>query len=243
MSQSTSESEKRLGLTSHNIFARVYERLSSGLAESNFMAPLRREMVGKASGLVLEIGAGTGLNFAFYQPGQVERVEATEPDTAMLRYARERLNTAKVPITLTQAAAEALPFADATFDSVVATLVFCSVTDPVQGLREIRRVLKPGGVARIGVPDGRRYAESYVGDPRGFLESIRPGRPTPLLAMQEVFYLEGHRAMYDAETLTLLCAACGFVSAKESPFGDGRMWLNPDSEHRRLETLYVEAVK
>ena len=119
MGQSTPASEKRLGLTSHNIFARVYERLSSGLAESNFMAPLRREMVGKASGLVLEIGAGTGLNFAFYQPGQVERVEATEPDTAMLRYARERLNTAKVPITLTQAAAEALPFADATFDSVV----------------------------------------------------------------------------------------------------------------------------
>ncbi len=110
------------------------------------MTPLRREMVGKASGLVLEIGAGTGLNFAFYPPEQVERVEATEPDTAMLRYARERLNAAKVPITLTQAAAEALPFADATFDSVVATLVFCSVTSPVGGFREIMRVLKPGGM-------------------------------------------------------------------------------------------------
>jgi len=145
VSQTTPTEDKKPGTTSHNIFARVYELLNSGLAESNFMVPLRREMVGKAHGLVLEIGAGTGLNFSFYQPGQVERVEAIEPDTAMLRYARERMNTAQVPITLTQAVVEALPFADGTFDSAVATLVFCSVNDPVRGFHEIMRVLKPGG--------------------------------------------------------------------------------------------------
>src|SRR5205085_5550787 len=103
------------------------------------------EIAGQASGVVLEVGAGNGLNFAFYEPGQVERVEAIEPDTAMLRYARERITTARVPITLTQAPVEALPFADETFDSALATLVFCSVTDPKRGLREIKRVLKPGG--------------------------------------------------------------------------------------------------
>jgi len=108
------------------------------------MEPLRKEIIGQANGVVLEIGAGNGLNFAFYNPEQVERVEAVEPDSAMLRYARERLNTARVPITLTQAPVEALPFADETFDSAVATLVFCSVTDPIRGLSEIRRVLKPG---------------------------------------------------------------------------------------------------
>jgi len=64
----------------------------------------------------------------------------------MLRYARERLKTARVPITLTQAPVETLPFADETFDSAVATLVFCSVTDPMRGLNEVRRVLKPGGI-------------------------------------------------------------------------------------------------
>ena len=109
------------------------------------MHPLREETAGRASGLVLEIGAGNGLNFPFYDPQKVERVEAIEPDSTMLRYARQRIEKAKVPITLTQEAAEALPFADGMFDSVVATLVFCSVTHPMQGLAEIRRVLKSNG--------------------------------------------------------------------------------------------------
>ena len=124
----------------------MYERLSRSGPEHNFMEPLRKEVIGQAQGVVLEIGAGTGLNFAFYNPEQVERVEAVEPDKAMLRYARERLKTARVPITLTQAPVETLPFANETFDSAVATLVFCSVTDPMRGLHEVWRVLKPGGM-------------------------------------------------------------------------------------------------
>jgi len=109
------------------------------------MEPLRRETIGQARDVVLEVGAGSGLNFALYAPGQVERVEAIEPDATMLRYAEPRRRDAPVPITLTQAPAEALPFADATFDSAVATLVFCSVGDPARSLGEIKRVLKPGG--------------------------------------------------------------------------------------------------
>jgi ubiquinone/menaquinone biosynthesis C-methylase UbiE len=109
------------------------------------MEPLRKEIVGLAKGLVLEVGAGNGLNFACYKPEYVERVEATEPDSAMLGYARSRAQTAPVPVTLTQAPVEQLPFADAHFDSIVCTLVFCSVNDPLRGLQEIRRVLKPGG--------------------------------------------------------------------------------------------------
>jgi ubiquinone/menaquinone biosynthesis C-methylase UbiE len=131
--------------TNHSVFARMYELFSRGISESSFMYPLRKETAGQAHGLILEVGAGNGLNFPFYDPEKVERVEAIEPDTSMLRFARQRLSTARVPINLTQAAAEDLPFAGDTFDCVVATLVFCSVTDPQRGLREIMRVLKPGG--------------------------------------------------------------------------------------------------
>lgn len=145
MSQVTPTDARKPKTTSHRFFAAYYERLSRGESEQSFMEPLRKEIIGQTRGIVLEIGAGNGLNFSFYDPGQVQRVEATEPDSAMLRYARERVKTARVPITLTQAPVEALPFADETFDSAVATLVFCSVTDPAHGLSEIRRVLKPGG--------------------------------------------------------------------------------------------------
>jgi ubiquinone/menaquinone biosynthesis C-methylase UbiE len=133
------------GLTAHRRFANYYERTSSDKREEGFMRPLRQEVVGQAHGRVLEIGAGNGLNFAFYHPDMVESLEAVEPDSAMLEHARKRAEAARVPVHLVQAPVEHLPFNDESFDSVVATLVFCSVSDPPRGLSEVRRVLKPGG--------------------------------------------------------------------------------------------------
>jgi ubiquinone/menaquinone biosynthesis C-methylase UbiE len=140
-----SQDHKSASTKSHRFFAAYYERLSRGTAEKSYVEPLRKEIVGQAEGLVLEVGVGNGLNFAFYDPKHVERVEAIEPDSAMLGYARTRATNAPVPVTLTQASVEQLPFADAYFDCVVCTLVFCSVDEPLRGLQEIRRVLKPGG--------------------------------------------------------------------------------------------------
>lgn len=146
MNKVASTDTKQPGTTSHRMFAAFYERVSRGAPEKQFMDPHRKEVTAQAHGLVLEIGAGNGLNFAYYNPEKIERVEAIEPDSAMLRYARERVKTARVPINLTQAPVESLPFTDETFDSAVCTLVFCSVTGPLRGLQEIRRVLKPGGL-------------------------------------------------------------------------------------------------
>jgi ubiquinone/menaquinone biosynthesis C-methylase UbiE len=127
-------------------FAAFYTWMSDRPAVRRWEDPLRREIVGQAQGIVLEVGAGGGQNFPFYDAHRVMRVEATEPEEAMLVVARRRLGSAPVPITLTDAGVEALPFPDAKFDSVVATLVFCSVGEPMLGLREIWRVLKPGGM-------------------------------------------------------------------------------------------------
>src|SRR5215831_20223519 len=126
-------------------FAARYDRKMLQPQVRQKFDPWRRATAGQAHGVVLEVGAGGGQNFPFYDPTRVERVEAVEPDEAMLIEARRRLATAPVPITPTHAPVESLPFPDAHFESAVATLVFCSVGDPEGGLREIWRVLKPGG--------------------------------------------------------------------------------------------------
>lgn len=129
----------------HPRFAAFHTWLTNRSSMRQWHDPLRRELVGHAQGIVLEVGDGGGQNFPFYDTPRVTRVEATEPDASMLAVARCRLAEAPVPLTLTQAPVEALPFPDAHFDSVVATLVLCSVDEPARGLQEIWRVLRPGG--------------------------------------------------------------------------------------------------
>ncbi|HEX8033505.1 MAG TPA: class I SAM-dependent methyltransferase, partial [Ktedonobacterales bacterium] len=132
------------GAHDHRLFASLWERvISRGLRP--LMDPLRAEIASQARGVVLEVGAGNGLNFALYDPERVERVEATEPNAYMLRYARSRADAAAVRVRVTQAPAEALPFPDGLFDSALATLVFCSVDDPGRALGEVYRTLKPDG--------------------------------------------------------------------------------------------------
>lgn len=131
----------------HRWFAAVYDRIMAS-AERSFMRRIREEIVGGAAGHVLEVGAGTGASFPYY--GQrVDRIIATEPDPFMLRKAERRALEAGRPIELKQAPAEELPFADSTFDTVVSTLVLCSVQDPIRSLAEIRRVLKAEGQFRF----------------------------------------------------------------------------------------------
>ncbi len=126
-------------------FAAFYNWMMGRPLVRRMFDPLRRETVGQARGIVLEVGAGGGQNFPFNDPARVVRVEAVEPDKALLMEARRARSAAPVPITLTCVPVESLPFPDAQFESAVATLVFCSVQDPERGLREIWRVLKPGG--------------------------------------------------------------------------------------------------
>ena len=93
---------------------------------------------------MLELGAGTGANLPYYGAG-VGRLVLAEPDPSMRRRLERRLAGAAVTAEVVDAMAERLPFADAAFDTVVATLVLCTVADPAAALAEVRRVLRPEG--------------------------------------------------------------------------------------------------
>jgi ubiquinone/menaquinone biosynthesis C-methylase UbiE len=108
------------------------------------MRARRRRLTGLARGRVLEIGSGTGLNLSHYPDGLDELV-LVEPSEPMAGRLARRSSELGRPARIVAAPAEALPFDDATFDTVVSTLVLCTVADPEGALAEVRRVLRPGG--------------------------------------------------------------------------------------------------
>lgn len=137
-----------------------------------------------------------------------------------------------------------LPFADGSARAVFAEhlLEHLSLEGAIGLVEEAARVLAPGGVLRVGVPDFRRYAAAYLG--RGeLIERYRPGRPTPLLAVSEVAFLHGHRSLWDEETLAALLTEAGFRRPAARASGESSIRPAPDSPRRRVETLYVEAVR
>ena len=99
----------------------------------------------RACGDVLEIGAGAGVNFRRYERGRVNRVYALEPNRGMLRRAERERQRAQVAIEFLDLPGERIPLAEASVDTVVSTLVFCTIPDVVEAIRGIRRVLRPGG--------------------------------------------------------------------------------------------------
>jgi SAM-dependent methyltransferase len=130
----------------HRWFARGYERRGRRIEATERIRELRTRIAGGAHGRVLEVGAGTGFNFSYY-PDDAD-VVATEPDPEMRRHAEPRARSHGVD--LRPGPAERLPFAEGSFDTVVATGVFCAVDDARAALAEVHRVLRPGGEVRFG---------------------------------------------------------------------------------------------
>jgi ubiquinone/menaquinone biosynthesis C-methylase UbiE len=118
-----------------------------------FVARYRRELLAHASGNILEVGFGTGLNLPYYSP-HVRKVTTVDPNVGMYRRARRRIKQARIEVDRWVLGGERLPFEDGTFDCVVSTFTLCSIEDVPQALREVYRVLKAGGdqFSLVGIP-------------------------------------------------------------------------------------------
>ncbi|WNM60992.1 class I SAM-dependent methyltransferase [Candidatus Nitrospira neomarina] len=123
---------------------RVFPRLVHwSMGQAGFV-PFRQALVAKASGMVLEIGFGSGANFSYYS-SQIHSLTAIDPNPGMIPLARSLQAEAVIPVHLALALAEALPFPSACFDTVVSTMTLCSVPQLSKALQELHRVVRPGG--------------------------------------------------------------------------------------------------
>lgn len=130
-----------MGLYSRYVMPRLVHLACS--AESNRRQRLK--VVPNARGKVLEVGVGSGLNLPFYDPATVESVVGIDPSVEMMRMAEGAAGSAPVPVRLLDAGAEAIPLGTASVDTVVLTYTLCTIPDAQGALREMVRVLAPGG--------------------------------------------------------------------------------------------------
>jgi SAM-dependent methyltransferase len=133
---------------SRPLFARVLLPRFTAAAMAHGQGAHRQRLLSALSGRVLEVGAGAGLNFAYYPPSVTE-VVAVEPEVHLRAQAVQKAATAPVPIRVVAGSADHLPLEDASVDAAVASLVLCSVPDQRRALAELFRVVRPGGELRF----------------------------------------------------------------------------------------------
>ncbi len=122
----------------------IFPRICDLFMRQEFLAPYRRELLAEASGHILEIGFGTGLNLPYY-PSDVRRITTVESNAGMKRKAKERIERSGIEVDQRVLDCERLPFESGTFDCIVSSWTLCSIEHVDQSLAEVFRVLKPGG--------------------------------------------------------------------------------------------------
>ena len=125
----------------------IVPRLIKCACSQGQIMKVRSKVVPLACGDVLELGCGGGINMEFYDPARVTRLAGIDPSPKLLEMTRAAAAARGIAAEIQGGVGEAMPFADASFDTVVTTFTLCSVADQRAVLGEIRRVLKPGGTA------------------------------------------------------------------------------------------------
>ena len=129
-----------MGWYGEQVLPRVID-LTCGM---KMVVPLRQRVCEHLHGRVLELGFGSGLNVPYY-PAAVTAVDAVEPSDVAWKHAGKRLAASSVPVRRSALDGEFLPYADHSFDTAVSTWTLCTIPHPAAALREVRRVLRPGG--------------------------------------------------------------------------------------------------
>jgi ubiquinone/menaquinone biosynthesis C-methylase UbiE len=167
--------------------------------ERTGLAPFRRWLTAGARGRTLDVGCGTGRGLRLYGPGA--RVIGLDPARASLARARRRIPSSR----LVQASAEALPFRDGVFDTVVSSFVFCSVPDPARGFAEVKRVLRPEGQLRMleHVRSRRRWKAAFQDRVQPIWTRLsggcRPNRETERLVESAGFVIDAEDRLEKAD--------------------------------------------
>jgi ubiquinone/menaquinone biosynthesis C-methylase UbiE len=176
------------------VFARFYDSFFA-VMERNGLASMRHELLAQAEGRCLEIGAGSGLNLEHW-PKDAELV-ACEPFEPMADQLRKRVRAGRPQTEVVIAPGESLPFPDSSFDTVALTLVLCTVPDPEAVLREIERVLKPGGsflfLEHVRSPEEglARWQDRLHGPWYAFGHGCHCNRDTPAILAASSLELDG----------------------------------------------------
>lgn len=123
---------------------KTYDKFMSPL-ENRELGKQRKRLIPRAKGKVLEIGSGTGVNVSLYNMKNIGSLTLSDYEISEMLKEKTKVMTEKEKVEVLRAEATKLPFEDKTFDTVVATFVYCSVEDPLKGLEEIKRVLKDNG--------------------------------------------------------------------------------------------------
>ena len=197
----------------HPIFARLW-----GVMSRHEPVEIRRhrdELLAGLTGRIIEVGAGTGSNFAHYPP-DVEEVLAVEPEPYLRALAEKAAARAPVRVEVVDGVADELPAEDGSFDAAVACLVLCSVPDQGRALAELRRVLRPGGELR-------------------FYEHIRSDRRAAALgqrAVDQIFWPRAFAGCHTHRDTPAAIAGAGFEIERDRRMSVGPLPIaNPVAAH------------
>jgi len=180
----------------------VYIYLVDSLGNPKPIREVRQRILPLARGTVLEIGVGSGVNFAYYDPSKVTKLYALEPNARMIRLAERRRIRTNMDIEFLDLPGERIPLGDGTVDSVVSTFTLCTIPGVLEALRGIARVLRPTGKliffehALSPDPQIRRWQNRWAPIHHRLFEGLHITRDIPALLVDGGFHIEQMERAY-----------------------------------------------